>query len=141
MRRACAAVAAAACALPAAGCGSSSGDLLAIAVSGGPGNARERIRVTDDGRASCGGALRQLQSQQLLDAREIKRKLKPYAKSGESFRSARAGARQYLARSVDGSVSWTEGAPGPAALGAATLFALRLERELCRGGGSGTTYG
>lgn len=136
MRRGCVAAAcAAACALAAAGCGAPSGDLLAIEVSGGPANVHEGIRVTDDGRASCGGPLRQLASQQLLDAREVKRTLKPYAKLGESFHSARPGVRHYVARSVDGSVSWSEGTTSPAALGPATLFALRLERELCRGGG------
>ncbi|HEX8075795.1 MAG TPA: hypothetical protein VF545_12540 [Thermoleophilaceae bacterium] len=135
-RRAAAAAAAlaVAAALAAAGCGSSAGDLIAIEVSGGPARVNERIRVTDDGRAGCGdGRLRALASQQVLDARQVKRALKPLAKRGASYGSHRPGRRRYVARSVDGSVSWTEGAPGPPALARATLLALRLERRLCRG--------
>jgi hypothetical protein len=127
--------------LAAAGCGGSAGDLLTLQVSGGAANAHERIRVTEDGRASCnGGALRQLGSDEVLDARQVKRLLRPAAKRGESFRAGRQGGRHYLLRSVDGSVSWVEGATAPAALPRATLFALRLERQLCRSGAS-TTYG
>jgi len=115
-----------------AGCGTATEDLMAIEVTGGPAHVHERIRVTDDGRASCGGPLHQISSQLLLDARETKRGLRPFARNGASFPSARAGARQYVFRSFDGTVRFTEGAPGPAALGRATLLALRLERELCR---------
>jgi hypothetical protein len=116
------------------GCGTATEDLMAIEVTGGPAHVRERIRVTDDGRASCGGALRPISSQMLLDAREVKRELRPSARSGASFTSPRSGARQYLVRSFDGTVRFSEGAPGPPALGRATLLALQLERELCRPG-------
>ena len=128
--------AAVACVLAVAGCGAPSGDLLGIEVTGGPAHVRERIRVTDDGQASCnGGALQQLSSQRVLDAREAKRLLKPLAKQGTTYASGPAGARHYLATSFDGSVSWTEGAAGPAALARATLLALQLERQLCHGPG------
>ncbi|MEA2397994.1 MAG: hypothetical protein QOK25_1550 [Thermoleophilaceae bacterium] len=126
-------VATAALTVAVAGCGAPSGDLLGIQVTGGPAHVRERIRVTDDGQASCGGALRQLSSQQVLEAREVKRLLKPLAKQGASYTSPRAGGRRYVASSLDGSVSFTEGAPGPPALARATLLALQLERQLCRG--------
>jgi hypothetical protein len=132
MRRALTLAAGACVALAAAGCGAASGDLIAIQVSGGPGRVNERIRVTDDGRASCnGGPLRPLTSQQVLDAREAKRALKPLAKRGAGYSSHRPGVRRYVARSVDGSVTWTEGAAGPPALARATLLALRLGRQLC----------
>ena len=115
-----------------AGCGTATEDLMAIDVSGGPAHVRERIRVTDDGRASCGGPLRQIPNQTLLDAREAKRLLLPYARKGASFVTARRDARQYVVRSFDGSVRFSEGAPGPIALGRITLLALRLERAVCR---------
>jgi hypothetical protein len=136
------ALAASALAVAAAGCGGAPGDLIVIQVTGGPARANERIRVTDDGRATCGnGSLRELTSQELLDARETKRQLKPLAKRGASFPSPRPDARRYTARSVDGSVSWSEGAAGPPALGRATLLTLRFERKLCRPPRSGPGSG
>ena len=132
MRRAAVAAALAAAALL-AGCGAQTEDLMAIDVSGGPARTREHLRVTNDGRASCGGPLRAIASQTLLDAREAKRALRPLARRGASFPSPRPGVRQYAFRSFDGTVHWGEGAPGPPGLARATLLALRLERELCRG--------
>ena len=52
-RRATAAAVAAAAAL--AGCGTATEDLMAIDVSGGPARTQEHLRVTNDGRGSCGG--------------------------------------------------------------------------------------
>jgi hypothetical protein len=117
------------------GCGTATEDLIAIQVTGGPAHVHERIRVTDDGRASCGGPLRQISSQVLLDAREAKRLLRPYARNGASFLGGRRGVRQYVVRSFDGTLHFSEGAPGPVALGRITLVALHLERELCNSGG------
>ena len=113
------------------GCGTATEDLMAIEVTGGPAHVHERIRVTDDGRASCGGPLRQIPSQLLLNAREAKRLLRPYARNGASFRTARRTLRQYVVRSFDGTVRFSEGAPGPAAPGRVTLLTLRLERVVC----------
>ena len=127
-----AALAALAAAAVLSGCGTATEDLLAIDVTGGPAHVRERIRVTDDGRASCGGSLRSIPSQTVLDAREAKRALRPLARRGASFLSSRPDARQYVVRSFDGTVRFGEGAPGPRALGRITLLALQLERELCR---------
>ena len=117
----------------AAGCGGTAGDLMAIEVSGGPVGGKERIRVTDDGRASCnGGSLQPISNQQLLDAREDKRQLKPLAARGATFPSAISGARRYLFRSQDGTVEWAEGARAlPPAIGRTTLLVLRLGRRLC----------
>jgi hypothetical protein len=130
--RSAAALAALAVAAAVAGCGAATEDLMALDVTGGPASVHERIRVTNDGRGSCGGELRQIPSQMLLDARGVKRALRPLARRGASFASARPGARRYVFRSFDGTVRWTEGAAGPRPLGRATLLALRLERELCR---------
>ena len=113
-------------------CGTATEDLMAIDVTGGPAHVHERIRVTDDGRASCGGPLRQIPSQMLLDAREAKRLLRPYARNGASFLTARRDVRQYVVRSFDGTVRFSEGAPGPVALGRVTLLTLHLERAVCR---------
>jgi hypothetical protein len=117
-----------------AGCGGPAGDLLVLEISGGAGNVRDRVRITDDGRASCnGGKLEQIESNQLLAAREDKRLLRPLAKKAATFPGAIAGARGFVARSQDGTVSWSEGAPRlPTAIGRATLLAIEMERQLCR---------
>jgi hypothetical protein len=132
-RRRAAAVAAVGVAVGLAGCGTTTEDLIAVDVSGGLARVHEHIRVTNDGRASCGGELRQIPSQMLLDAREVKRDLRPLARRGASFPPSRAGTRRYVFRSFDGTVRFAEGAPGPPALARAALITLRLERGLCRG--------
>lgn len=123
-----------AAAVLAAGCGGAAGDVLALEVTGGAANSHDRLRITDDGRASCnGGRLVTIQNNQLLAAREDKRLLRPFAKRGATFPGAVAGARDFVARSQDGSVSWSEGAQRlPTALGRTTLLAIELERQICR---------
>jgi hypothetical protein len=116
-----------------AGCGGPAGDLVAIEVSGGPVKGTEHIVVIEDGRGRCNaGPLQEIPNDRLLDAREVERDLKPLAEDGASFPAPGAGRRHYVARTNDGSVSWTEGAQGaPAVIGKATLLALQLERQVC----------
>lgn len=115
-----------------AGCGTGTTDLMSIEVTTTAGGLhRERLRVTDDGRASCGGALREMPSQMLLDARAVKRTMRPLARRGASFLRERRDVAHYLFRSFDGSVRWDVGAAVPPSVGRATLFALRLERQVC----------
>jgi hypothetical protein len=126
------ALAAAGVAAALAGCGTATEDLLAFDRSYPVTGVHVRIRVTNDGRGSCGaGPLHQLTSQTLLDARGVKRALRPLARRGASFTQAGSPRRSYVFRSFDGTVRWTEGL-GPRALGRATLLELRLERGLCR---------
>jgi hypothetical protein len=121
-------------ALAATGCGGSAGDLLALEVSGGLAGDTVRLRVTEDGRASCdGGPLRQISSAALIEAREVERGLAELAEDGDSFESA-AGAdrRTYLARTRAGTVSWTEGEPDlPPVLPQAAALAERLRQDVC----------
>jgi hypothetical protein len=130
--RALASLAAAAVAVAIAGCGTQTEDLLAFERDYPVTGVRVRIRVTNDGRGSCGsGTLQQLTSQTLLDARGVKRSLRPLARRGASFTQPGSQRRSFLFRSFDGTVRWTEGY-GPRVLGRATLLELRLERGLCR---------
>jgi hypothetical protein len=104
--------------LSASGCGGSTGDLLAIEVSGGiAAPARpDRIVVQSDGRASCNrGRPQEIPSQTLLDAREVERDIKPLADRGAS----------YPAQGAEGE----RGLPKP--LPKAELLTLRLRRQLC----------
>jgi hypothetical protein len=118
-----------------AGCGSGTADLMSIDDrSEGIVVHQLRVRVTDDGRAACGGPLEALPSQMVLDAREVKRKLRPLARRGASFLKPGPNGRHYEFRSFDGVVRWDVGAAAPPAVSRATLLALRLERRLCRAG-------
>ena len=128
-----AAVAAAAAAVALGGCGAATEDLMAIERSYPETGVRVRIRVTNDGRGSCGaGPLYRLPSQMLLDARGVKRALRPLARRGASLTASGGDRSSYVFRSFDGVVRWTEGTRGPRALGRAALLELRLERRLCR---------
>jgi hypothetical protein len=127
-----AAIAAAAAVAGLAACGTQTEDLLAFERGYPVTGVNVRIRVTNDGRGSCGsGTLQQLTSQTLLDARAVKRSLRPLARRGASFTKPGSQRRSYVFRSFDGTVHWTEGY-GPRVLGRATLLELRLERGLCR---------
>lgn len=118
-----------------AGCGGTAGDLLSITVSGGPAAAaaKHTIVVSGDGRGSCDrGELRALDSQRVIEAREIERDARKLARDAASY-PERPGARRYVLSTNDGVVRWSEGDSGlPAALPRAQLLALRLERQLCR---------
>lgn len=117
-----------------AGCGGEAGDLLALEVSGGPADGTVRITVTDDGRGRCGdGELEEISSERLIDARAVERDLEGIAGEGAAFGDEGAGgAREYVARTREGTVRWTEGAPGlPEVLPRAALLASQLDDELC----------
>jgi hypothetical protein len=116
-----------------AGCGGSPGDLLAIDVTGGPANRKERIVVQDNGHATCnGGESQDLGSAALIDARQIEHDLKDLADRAATYEDAASGATSYTARTNDGTVRWLEGARGvPQVLPRTQLFALEQGRKLC----------
>jgi hypothetical protein len=112
-----------------AGCGGGTGDLLGMQITGGPGNVKEQMHVTEDGRTSCNtGALHQLPSQAVLDARNIEREATLLIKDGEQYPPALAGRRTFELKTPDGSLVWGEGQAGlPSLLPRAELLALQLE--------------
>ena len=129
-----AAVVAIAAAAGVAGCGGTAGDLLSITVSGGPGAAaaKHTLVVSGDGRGSCDrGKLGALESQRVIEAREIEREARKLARDAASY-PERPGARRYALSTNDGVVRWSEGNPAlPNVLPRAQLLALQLQRELC----------
>jgi hypothetical protein len=140
MKRAASVLAVAAAALP--GCGGGAGELITITTSGGAGD-NHRFVVTGNGRGSCdGGDERGLPSEHVLDAREVERGLKRYARDRASFTTgAPPGARRYVASTKDGIVTWVEGARGaPRVVAEGILLTQELKRDLCPGTGSGTGY-
>ena len=65
-----------------AGCGTPSSDLFIVKRSGSIPGARLTLRFDDGGQVRCnGGGLRTTSSQDLIDARDINRKLKDAAKT------------------------------------------------------------
>ena len=115
------------------GCGGGAGDLLAIEVSGGPaGTAPQTIVITEDGHGSCNrGPLRKITNAQLIDAREIERESTDLASKGTDIQTVKRGARQYVLRSKEGTVRFTEGPDLPPELAKAAQFALQAGRTVC----------
>jgi hypothetical protein len=121
------------CAAALTGCGGAPGDILGLGISGGPQVNAVRMHVEENGRASCNTKpLHQLPSAQILDARNVVRDAKTLAQSGASFGTPGPSQRNFQLRTPDGTVNWTEAAPGmPPVLSDAELLALEMERQLC----------
>jgi hypothetical protein len=85
----------------AGGCGQPSADLFTMTRGGSIPGARLRLRVTDDGHVSCnGGALVEITSKQLIDARDAARELSKPAGKHVSL-PARAGSTLNYAFTID----------------------------------------
>ena len=133
MRTAAALIAAAAAALV-VGCGGSAGDLLTISTTGGDAPSHNFL-VTGDGRGQCdSGKEVVLPSNVVLDAREVEREVKKYAKARRTYLTGPAAARRYTLSTKDGFVSFVEGARGaPPVISKAVELSLELRRALCPG--------
>jgi hypothetical protein len=115
----------------ASGCGSEPADLFVVQRAGEIPGARLGLRVTDDGRASCNGRpLVDITSEQLVDARDIERRLEPLARRGLALPPARGSILRYRAVLEDGAVRFADNSPRQPA----PLFALaKLTRDIARG--------
>ena len=110
------------------GCGNPGGDLIALEERGAH---FTRLVVTDDGRGSCnGGELRRLESDRLLEAREVERELQKLADERTNFPGPQGG-RHFRAQMRGATVTWTERSRHDPVLPKATLLTLRLKSELC----------
>jgi hypothetical protein len=114
-----------------AGCGSEAHDLFVVQRAGSIPGARLALRVTDDGRASCnGGALVDITSAQLIDARELARDLAPLARRRVALAPGPGSVLRYRVVLEDGPVRFADtsrGQPAP-------LFRVaKLTRDIARG--------
>ena len=127
-------VAVAVLAVIAVGCGQPSADLFTIARGGTIPGAKLRLRVTDDGHVSCnGGALREIASNELIDAREVTRELSKPAKDHVSL-PARPGSTLDYAVTIDGdTVRFADNASGQSAeMYQAALLVRGLAKGPCQ---------
>jgi hypothetical protein len=118
--------------LLAVGCGGGPpADLFVVTRSGDVPGARLELRITDDGRVSCNrGALVDVTSTQLLDAREIARDLVEPAEHSLRLRTGPGSVLRYRARVEDGTVSWSDSSLRQPAV----LFRLaKLTRDVAKG--------
>lgn len=116
-------------------CGGTSGDLMAIEVSGGEGQGGTLdIVVANDGRGTCNERPeRPIPSDVVIEARELERELADLAEEGVTYESSGNEQREYVVRTKAGTVRWSEGEPGlPEVLPRTQLLALKLDRLLCR---------
>jgi hypothetical protein len=129
--RAAGGVALALAAIALAGCGTAGHDLFVVQRAGSIPGARLALRVTDDGRASCNrGALVDITSAQLIDARELSRELEPLARRRLALAPGPGSVLRYEVVLEDGRVRFADtsrGQPAP-------LFRVaKLTRDIARG--------
>jgi hypothetical protein len=123
-----AALALSAAALALSACGNPGGDLIALEERGVHFN---RLVVTDDGRGKCnGGELQRLESERLIQAREVERELSALAEERTNFPND-LGGRHFRAQMRDATVTWRERSQQDPALPKATALTIQLRRELC----------
>ena len=111
------------------GCGSAAADLFTVTRTAGIPAGDLRLRITDDGRASCNGApLVDITSSQLITAREARRDLDTLG--SRRLAAGRQSVFSYRVRTRRATVAWADDSPrqGP------VLFRLaKLVRDIAKG--------
>jgi hypothetical protein len=115
----------------ASGCGGEAADLFGVTRSGAIPGAALRLRVTDDGRASCNGRpLVDISSDELIRARDATRKLGDPARARLALPPGPGSVLRYRVRTEDGAVAWSDTSRRQPPV----LFALaKLTRDVARG--------
>ena len=111
------------------GCGSAAADLFTVARTAGVPAGNLRLRVTDDGRASCNGSpLVDITSAQLITAREARRDLDKLG--SRRLPAGRQSVFSYGVRTRRTRVAWAD----DSARQAPVLFKLaKLTRDIAKG--------
>jgi hypothetical protein len=116
------------------GCGSPSADLFAVNRSGSIAGARLQMVVSDGGTVRCNSAKPvKLTNDQLLDARELQRELKPAAERHLELPARPGSIMRYRVKTPDGTLRFADNSTGTrAALARMTLFTREVARQRCR---------
>ena len=132
MRRA--AVALAALALLATGCGAPAGDLFEVVRSGADRNANVRILVSDDGSVRCNkGKPKPMGAERLLTARQLERDLETQAALGLELPKGRGAILSYSARLEAGTVSFSDRSRGrPGSFNRLVAFTSDVAKGVCK---------
>jgi hypothetical protein len=110
--RAALAAPALAAALACSGCGGRAADLFVVQRAGSIPGAALRLRVTDDGQASCNGRpLVEIASSELLDARKVQRDLSRPARASLRLPPGPGSILRYSVRTDDGTVRFSDTSP------------------------------
>ena len=124
------------------GCGGGPpADIFVVTRSGDVEGARLELRLTDDGRVACNGRpLVALTSDQLIDARQLRRELEGEeegetgpADEGLSLPAGPGAVFRYVVRGQDGTISFSDTSPGqPQTFREVAALTRRVAQGPCR---------
>ena len=117
----------------AAGCGTPSADLFVVERTGDLPDAELTLLVSDGGTVRCdGGEERPLDSDRLLEARELAEDLAPILEEGRRLPLAEGSLLRYRVLAGEGEATFADTSPGlPPALAQVQRFTRAVARESC----------
>ena len=95
-----------------AGCGTPGADLLVAHRSGSIPGAKLDLRVIDDGQVICNGAKHDISSDDLIEARDVVRKLRRYAKRHLTLPPGHPSILRFSIRTQKGTVQFSDTSAG-----------------------------
>jgi hypothetical protein len=121
-------------ALALSGCGAESADLFEIQRSGDDPNANVDLVINDGGTATCNkGEAKALQGTQLLDARELARKIEKQASLSIELPPAPNSILRYVVRVSNGRVAFSDtSANKPKAFDELAAFSKTVIEDICK---------
>ena len=115
-----------------AGCGAPSADLFVVTRSGSDRNARLTLLVSDDGTVSCNGRKHEISGPQLLDARELTRRLSRQAELNLQLPPGPHSVLTYRVRMQAGTVAFSDTSrPLPSSFAQLTKFTKDISEDVC----------
>jgi hypothetical protein len=117
-----------------AGCGGGEvqADLFAVVRTGTVPSARLTMVVNDAGLVTCNGKQYELPSDRLLDARQLQRDMKDYAKRKLHLVGRPGSVFAYSVRDPDGTVTFADNSRAlPPKLAKLPLFVLQVAQQVC----------
>lgn len=115
-----------------AGCGTAGGDLMVVERSGSIPGAELQMRVIDDGQVECNGERHDLDSEQLIEARDVVRELEEPAAEGLSLPPGDPTILRFRIRTQAGVVGFSDtSADQPVAFFEAAQLVRRLAQDAC----------